>query len=138
MHIKIDELENGSWVMVSNRAAQYMATAGLPQALVNVKFFGQEHSAKHFAADLRPIYLNRQVIEQCGFKQVVETDHSQPNSIVYRDAFFHITVGGAETNYLIKGYAYSNPGFSYLLSQLHIFQKIYKRATAHSLIFLPR
>ena len=138
MHIKLGELENGSWVMAQGRAAQFVATAGLPAALATIKFFGQPNTAKHYAADLRPIYLNRQVIEQCGFKQLVGVDASQPNSIVYRDAYFQITVGSAEANYLVKGHAHSKPSFSYLLSQLHIFQKIYRQATQQSLVFEPK
>jgi hypothetical protein len=136
IHIRIEALEKGSWLQVGDRFAQFIQPCK-DVAMVMVNFFNEVNLTRQHLADLRPVYLNQRVIEQCNFRLINDATDASPGSLVFRDAFFQIIIGGGESNYVIKGRSLKKPGYSHLLSQLHIFQKIYKVETGETLVFTP-
>jgi len=126
MHIKIKDLHAGSWLMSGKDYAVFIDIAddGLAEIVLN----GHTASIMVEITQLRPVFLNRFVLEQCGFK---------PKRNIYTDSLFEITVGDASSLYKITGHRIRKPFATYLLSQLHIFQNIYREETGAELTFTP-
>ncbi len=127
MHVKVEELQPGAWLLASECYVQFVSLSvdlSLAEALVhkqdNTSFFPVE--------GLRPIYINKAIIMQCGFRQTGD---------VYRDEYFAISIGGAKNIYKVIGHRIQKPSVNHLLSQLHVFQNIYLDETGYGLIFQP-
>jgi len=126
MHVKIKDLHAGAWLLTGDRYALFVSFAG--ESLAEVLLYGEEVSTVTPIDDLRPVFINRFIIEQCGFR---------PTGKIYSDGFFEITIGNASNLFNITGHRIQKPSATHLLSQLHIFQNVYRKETGAELIFNP-
>lgn len=124
MHILIKDLRPGAWLTLNGQYAQFVDFAENGQVCVNVA--GNNASQSASLASLRPIFINRFILERCGF---------MPKSNIYTDGHFVITVGDAEKIFSVTGHRVKKPFVMHLLSQLHIFQHIYYTETGKELVF---
>ena len=76
--------------------------------------------------DVRPVYINRFIIERCGFRRQGEE---------YNNGLFIIKIGDAGKIFKITGHRVQKPFVTHLLSQLHIFQNVYRQETGEELVF---
>lgn len=127
MHIKAKDLKPGAWLMAGNKYAKVIELAQ-DELSAAVEIHTEDVVINMAVEDLRPIYLNGPVVEKCGFKKAAN---------VYADALFEITIGGGENIYTIMGRRLTRPRTTFLLSQLHLLQNIYKQQTGEQLIFTP-
>jgi len=126
MHINVKDLHAGAWLMVEGRYAQFIGI--LEEGAIEIKFTGGDVISLVTLVALRPIFINRVIIQQCGFSLTGK---------VYTNGLFEITIGGASSIYKITGHRTKRPFVTHLLSQLHVFQNIYRFETDEELVFKP-
>lgn len=126
MHVDIKDLHAGAWLMANELYAQFIDI--VEDGVAEVHFFGEDVTSSIPLEALRPIFVNRNIIQQCGFSL---------NGNVYSNGIFEITIGGASNIYKITGHRVKRPFVTHLLSQMHIFQNIYRFETDEELVFKP-
>jgi hypothetical protein len=127
MHITVADLQPGAWLLVDNLYAQFVELSG--DALsATIHYHNGDAPSPVLIHQLRPVYINRFIIERCGFRR---------SGNVYVDDYFEVAVGGEEHIYKIMGHRLQRPFITHLLSQLHIFQNIYRMETGQELVFQP-
>jgi hypothetical protein len=126
MHVNIKDLHAGAWLMANELYAQFIGI--VEDNTVEMQFLGEDVTSLIPSEALRPIFVNRNIIQRCGFTL---------NGNVYSNGIFEITIGGASNIYKITGHRVKRPFVTHLLSQLHIFQNIYRFETDEELVFKP-
>ena len=123
MHIWTKDLAPGAWLMLDGNNVMFTSFASEEHIHVT----GDDDTTYIVPlADLRPVYINRFIIERCGFKRQGEE---------YSNGLFIIKIGDAGKIFKITGHRAKRPFVTHLLSQLHIFQNIYRKETGDELIF---
>jgi len=126
MHVKVKDLHAGAWLMVDEKYAQFIGIS--KDSSVEVQFAGRDGTSLVSIEILRPVFVNCVIIQQCGFSLTGK---------VYTNGLFEITIGGASSIYKITGHRTKRPFVTHLLSQLHVFQNIYRFETDEELVFKP-
>lgn len=123
MHIWAKDLEPGAWVMLDGSNVMFNGFSGDEQVQVT----GYDDNTYIVPlAGLRPIYINRFIVERCGFKRQGDE---------YSNGLFIIKIGDAGKIFKVTGHRVQKPFVTHLLSQLHIFQNIYRQETGGELVF---
>jgi len=123
MHIWAKDLAPGAWVMLDGNNVIFTGFASDEHVRVTDS---NNTSSVVPLADLRPVYINRFIVERCGFKRQGEE---------YNNGLFVIRIGDAGKIFKITGHRVKKPFVTHLLSQLHIFQNIYRQETGEDLVF---
>lgn len=123
MHIWPKDLIPGAWVTLNGNYVKFADFISDGHIMITGED-GDRRTA--LLADVRPIYINRFIIERCGFKRQGEE---------YSNGLFIIKIGDAGKIFKITGHRIKKPFVTHLLSQLHIFQNIYRQETGDELVF---
>lgn len=122
MHVWAKDLEPGAWLIMNSQYVKFTGFASDEHVQLtddNVNYIIP-------LANVRPVYINRFIIERCGFKRQGDE---------FSNGLFIIKIGDAGKIFKITGHRVKKPFVTHLLSQLHIFQNIYRQETGDELIF---